>query len=133
VLFYAEAESPVFAQLVFSGRILPSEAAGFGGRIVTGIPLVPTWPRGPDVSVTQFSSSLGPAGLTYYRHVGGGLVPFKPRGIAVPGRCPRGGFPFFARVAFVDGSRATAKTSVACPRAAGARRARTQAGRRLRA
>lgn len=116
VLFYVEAEAPVSAELVFSGRILPSEVARFGGRIVTGIPLVSAWTNGPDISVTEFNSSLGPAGLTYYRHVGRSFVPFKPRGIGVPVRCPRGGFPFSARLAFADGSRVSAEASVPCPR-----------------
>jgi hypothetical protein len=116
VLFYAEALSPVVAELVFSGLVVPSEAKGFGGQIVTTIPLVPAWTAGPDVSITSFSSSIGPAGLTYLRRVRGEYVPYKPRGIGVPTRCPRGGFPFSARLAFADGSHASANTSVPCPR-----------------
>jgi len=117
VLFYVEAESPVSAELVFAGRVLSSESSRFGGRILTAIPLVPAWAGGPDVSVTSFSSSIGPAGLTYLHRVRGQFVPFKPRGIAVPTRCPRGGFPFSARLAFADGSHAATSTSVPCPRA----------------
>jgi hypothetical protein len=116
VLFYVEAKAPVAAQLVFSGRLLPSTTARFGGSLITPIPLVPAWPEGPDVAVTRFSSSIGPAGLTYFHHRRGQLVPFRPRGISVPTKCPRGGFPFSATLHFVDGWQVITKTSVRCPK-----------------
>ncbi len=115
VLFYAEGRAPVSAQLVFPGHLL-EDASPFSGRLDTSIPLIPTWPGGPDVAVTSMTSTIGPLGLTYYRHVGGEIVPFHPRGIAVPVHCPRGGFPFRADIAFLDGSHHTAKSAVPCPR-----------------
>jgi hypothetical protein len=115
VLFYAEGHSPVFAQLVFPGQVL-SDNAPFSGRLDTAIPLIPTWPGGPDVAVTQMTSTIGPLGLTYYRHAHGQIVPFHPRGIVVPKRCPRRGFPFRADIAFLDGTQQSATSSVPCPR-----------------
>jgi len=115
VLFYAEGRSPVSAQLVFPGQILDDNAP-FSGRLNTAIPLIPTWPGGADVAVTRLGSTIGPLGLTYYRRVGKKIVPFHPRGIAVPKRCPRGGFPFRVDIAFLDGSRADATSTVPCPR-----------------
>jgi hypothetical protein len=114
VLFYVEALTPVGAQFVFPGVILPASGR-YSGRLDTTIPLIPTWSDGPDVSVTSFSSTIGPRGLTYYRHVKGRFVPFHPRGIAVPARCPRGGFPFRAEFTFLDRTRATATSAVPCP------------------
>jgi len=116
ILFYLNANEPVSAQLVFPGQILPSLSPRFGGRLDMTIPLVPTWHSGPDVAVTSFSSTLGPRGLIYFKHVHGEIVPFRPQGISVPPRCPRGGFPFAASFAFLDGTRASASSSVACPR-----------------
>jgi hypothetical protein len=115
VLFYVEAETPVSAELVFSGRLLLSPSRRFSGHLDTSIPLVPAWQAGPDIAVTSFSSTLGPLGLTYYRHIHGRFVPFHPRGIGVPLRCPRGGFPFAARLTFLDGSHVTSHTAVPCP------------------
>ncbi|HEY2537844.1 MAG TPA: hypothetical protein VGI24_12805 [Solirubrobacteraceae bacterium] len=115
VLFYAEANTPVSAQLVFPGLVLLAPSARYGGRLDTAIPLIPTWIDGPDIAVTSFSSTLGPLGLTYYRHIHGKIVPFKPKGIAVPTRCPRGGFPFRADFTFLDGTRASTTSTVACP------------------
>lgn len=115
VLFYAEGQSPVFAQLVFPGHVLEDDPP-FSGRLDTAIPLIPTWPGGPDVAVTSMTSTIGPRGLTYFRHVGAKVVPFHPRGIAVPARCPRGGFPFRADITFMDGTHETATSAVRCPR-----------------
>jgi hypothetical protein len=114
VLFYAEGSAPVSAQLVFRGQVL-SDDAPFGGRIDTAIPLIPTWPGGPDVAVTSMTSTIGPLDLTYYRQVRGRTVPFHPLGIAVPKHCPRGGFPFRVDIAFLDGTRASATSTVPCP------------------
>jgi hypothetical protein len=115
VLFYAEGHSPVYAQLVFPGLVLEDKPP-FSGRLDTAIPLIPTWPGGPDVAITSMASTIGPRGLTYYRHTHGKLVPFHPRGIAVPKRCPRRGFPFRVDIVFMDGSRQTATSAVPCPR-----------------
>jgi hypothetical protein len=114
VLFYAEGHTPVSAQLVFPGQVL-SDSPPFSGRLDTAIPLIPSWPGGPDIAVTRMSSTIGPLGLTYYRHVHGEIVPFRPRGIAVPKRCPRGGFPFRADISFLDGSNESATSAVPCP------------------
>jgi hypothetical protein len=114
VLFYANGEFPVSAQLVFSGEVLADNGV-FGSQLATTVPLIPSVPGGPDVSIVDVNATIGPAGLTYYHHVHGRLRPFHPLGIGVPERCPRGGFPFSASFAFQDGSRASAATTVPCP------------------
>jgi hypothetical protein len=116
VLFYANGQTPVSAQLVFSGEVLPDSGA-FGTKLATMVPLIPSVPNGPDVSIVNVETTIGPSGLTYYRHVHGRLQPFHPLGIGVPERCPRGGFPFSASFVFQDGSTASASTTVPCPRA----------------
>jgi hypothetical protein len=115
LLFYVECEEPVSTELIFSGELRPSASPDFSSSVNTSVPLVPTWPGGPNVAVTSFSSTLGPRGLTYLRHVGGHYVPFHPKGISVPSRCPAGGFPFLATLSFLDGSRVTARHVVPCP------------------
>jgi hypothetical protein len=114
VLFYANGQFPVSAQLVFSGEVLPDKGL-FGSQLATSVPLIPSVPNGPDVSIVNVDATIGPAGLTYYHHVHGKLKPFHPLGIGVPERCPRGGFPFSASFAFQDGSTASAATTVPCP------------------
>ena len=114
VLFLAEGRAPVSAQLVFPGHLLEGTAP-FGDRLDTTIPLIPTWPGGPDVAVTRMSSTIGPLDLTYYRHVRGQVVAYHPRGIALPRHCPRGGFPFRADISFLDGAYSSATHIVPCP------------------
>lgn len=114
VLFYANGLFPVSAQLTFAGEVLP-DTGRFGSQLQTNVPLVTSVPGGPDVSIVNVQSTIGPAHLTYYKHVHGRRVAFHPRGVAVPERCPRGGFPFAASFTFQDGSATTASTTVPCP------------------
>jgi hypothetical protein len=114
VLFYANGLFPVYAQLAFSGEVLP-DTGPFGSQLATTVPLVTSVPGGPDVSIVSVASTIGPNRLTYYKHVHGRRVAFRPRGISVPERCPRGGFPFAAEFTFEDGSHTTASTTVPCP------------------
>jgi hypothetical protein len=115
VLFYVDGTTPVYGQYIFTGEVLPQSGI-FGSQLSTVVPLVPSVPDGPDVSIIRGSTSIGPNRLTYYRRVHGRRVAFHPRGIAVPERCPKGGFPFSAQFSFQDGSQAQASAVVPCPR-----------------
>jgi hypothetical protein len=114
VLFYANGQTPVYAQLVFRGELLPASGI-FGSQLTTVVPPIPSVPNGPDVSIISVQSTIGPSHLVYTKHVHGRLVHFHPIGIAVPERCPPGGFPFSAEFGFQDGSSTTAATTVPCP------------------
>lgn len=114
VLFYANGLYPVDAQIAFAGEVLP-DSGRYGSQLAATIPLVTSVPGGPDVSIVNVSTTIGPSHLTYYKHVHGRRVAFRPRGVSVPERCPRGGFPFAAAFSFLDGSATTATTTVPCP------------------
>jgi hypothetical protein len=115
LLFFANGASPVSTQIVFPGLILPAPTP-FGGRIHIKVPLVPSLPAAPDVALVQLRTTLGPRHITYHENVHGRWVSYHPQGILLPNSCPRGGFPFAATLAFLDGSHATAHTTVPCPR-----------------
>ncbi|MGA2162863.1 MAG: hypothetical protein ABSH36_00160 [Solirubrobacteraceae bacterium] len=115
LLFFAEGHSPVSAQIVFHGLVLPASGP-FGGDLDTTIPLVPTLPGAPNAALVQLRSTIGPLHLTYFEHSRGKYRPYHPRGIVLPLTCPRGGFRFSASFSFEDGSHAGAHTSVPCPR-----------------
>lgn len=121
ILFFAEGWTPVFADLVFPGQLL-EDSAPFGGQIDTQVPLVPSLPGGPNVSVVRFQSTFGPKNLIYEREVEGELVYFRPRGVTVPATCPAGGYPFAGDFSFEDGSEVTVHTSVPCAANARSRR-----------
>ncbi|HYM53826.1 MAG TPA: hypothetical protein VES97_00575 [Solirubrobacteraceae bacterium] len=115
LIFYVDGTSPVYAQLTLPALLLTASPP-FGGRVSIDLPLVPSVPEASDVALVELRGTLGPQHLTYYERVRGRLVPYRPKGIALPGNCPRGGFPFLAAFAFLDGTRATARSAVPCPR-----------------
>jgi hypothetical protein len=113
VLLYAEAVSPVSAQLLFPGVLLGSTKQSLS----TAVPLIPSLPGAPDVSMVRMSLNLGPEDLTYFKRVRGRTVGYRPEGIALPARCPRGGFRFGANLAFADGTSVNAYSTLPCPSA----------------
>lgn len=120
LMVYVDAKSPVFAQLVFPATVVPASLP-YGEGIDTEVPLVPTVPGGPNVAVTHFkmmigTTTAGPDHFVYFRSAHRRRVPYHPRGLLLPPACPRGGFPFQALFTFEDGSTATARTTVPCPR-----------------
>jgi len=114
LLFFANGETPLSAQIVFPGLLL-SAPAPFGGTLAIAVPTVPSVPGAPDVAVVRLRSTIGPQALTYYKHVHGHVVAYRPKGIVLPSRCPQGGFPFAASFRFADKTSATARAVVPCP------------------
>jgi hypothetical protein len=114
VLFYANGKTPVSAQLVFRGEVEPATGI-FGSQLTTAVPAIPSVPGGPNVAIISVKATIGPEGLTYYKHVHGKRVAFHPVGIGVPEHCPRGGFPFSAAFTFEDGSSTSTTAKVPCP------------------
>jgi hypothetical protein len=121
LLFYAEADTPVSAELVFHGIVLPADAP-FGGDLATSVPLVPTLPEAPDAILAKFATTLGPERITYWEYSQGRYIPYHPRGIQLPPRCPHGGFPFAAAFTFENGVHTRAHAVVPCPRSETRRR-----------
>jgi hypothetical protein len=114
VLFSAEGTTPVDTRIVFPGLLLPASAP-FGGVVSIGVPLVPTLPGAPYISVIRLHATIGPRNVTYYEQASGRTLAYQPRGILLPRDCPPRGFPFAARFSFLGGSVADASTAVRCP------------------
>ncbi len=114
VLFSAEGTTPVDTRIVFPGLLLPAPAP-FGGLVSIGVPLVPTLPEAPYISVIRLHATIGPEKVTYYEQAGGRTLAYRPKGILLPNSCPRRGFPFAAQFRFLDNSVASAQTAAPCP------------------
>src|ERR1700691_1305613 len=114
LLIYAETRSPVVGNFLFPSELLPT-AGIYGAQIHTRMPLIPTWVDGPPAVIVHMETTLGPSHLTYYRRQRGKRVAYTPEGLAVPERCPRGGFRFRATYHFYDGSVVSPTTHVPCP------------------
>ena len=130
LLFFAEGEYPVLANIFLTAVVAPATAP-YGGRLTIEPPLVPSLPGGPDVALVELNATLGARGITYTERAHGHTVRFHPRGILLPARCPRTGFAFAAHLRFQDQTTATAGTTVPCPRhEAPGRPSRTSRARR---
>jgi hypothetical protein len=112
--FFVNGETPLAAELVFPGRLLPARLP-YGGNLEIRVPLLESFPQGPYVSLVRLRSTIGPRGVTYYERLHGKFVPYQPPGITLPERCPRGGFPFALTFSFADGTTATTRERVPCP------------------
>lgn len=113
LLFSSEGTAPVDTRIVFAG-LLQRAAVPFGGLVDIGVPLVPTLPGAPYISVIHLRSTIGPLKILYYEQVDGRTLAYRPQGILLPSRCPRRGFPFAAQFTFEDKSVRTAHTTVPC-------------------
>lgn len=114
VLLYVQANAPVLAQLVLPAT-LSEDAAPYGERLLTSVPAIEVWPEGPELALRSIETTIGPLHLLYHRRVGSRTVSFRPQGVRIPARCPRGGFPFAALLSFAGGASTSAEYRVRCP------------------
>jgi hypothetical protein len=135
VLFNAEGVTPVSAQVVFPSTLQSAADEPRSLELDVQVPLVPSWPEGPDVSVTEFESTIGPRGLRYVARTRGKRIEYVPVGLSVPTSCQPPGFVFRGTFGFTDGSQTTTTGVVPCPhdrssRGTGRRRRHRVGGRR---
>jgi hypothetical protein len=113
--FYLEGASPLEAQLVFPGVLLPASRP-YGGDLQIKVPLLSIVPEGPDIALVKLRSTIGPLGVTYWQRIHGQFVPYRPNGIILPPSCPLRGFPFAVTFTFNDETKTTSRLRVHCPR-----------------
>ena len=121
LLFDAVGTTPLNTTAVFPGALLPASPP-YGGQVSIDVPLIPSVPGAPAVSIVRLRATLGPSGVTYFKPLEGRTIVYQPPGLLLPNSCPKGGFPFAAQFTFVDGSHASARTVEACPARASRRR-----------
>lgn len=114
LVFYVNGETPLVADLLFPGLLLPA-APPYGGDLAITVPLFESFTEGPDVALVKLRSTIGPLGVTYYERIHHEFVPYQPSGIILPSHCPSHGFPFAVTFAFADRSHTTSRATVACP------------------
>jgi type IV secretory pathway VirB2 component (pilin) len=115
-LLYFDGRKPVLAPLVLESQVVTPEGSS-DSILETPVQTILTAPEGPQATLVAMRTTLGPAGLRYFRREHGRRVPYRPEGIGLPAHCPRGGFRFAASFRFGDESQTRATATVPCPRA----------------
>jgi hypothetical protein len=100
-----EGLAPIAVRMVVAGTVAPAHAP-YGEQVAMSIPPIPTVPLAPDASLADLSLTIGAARSSRTS---------SHASVVVPGRCPRGGFPFAAEFTYADGSSGRAATTVPCP------------------
>ncbi len=114
VLVYASAIAPVPVELVVVARQVPA-VKPYGIGFSVEVPLISTLPGASYASVESVFATLGATNVAYYKTVKGKRRLVHLKGILVPGRCPRGGFPSKGIITFADGSTLTVNPTIPCP------------------
>ncbi len=93
LIFYANAPSPISAQVYVGGTIHPASGP-YAYEFESEIPLVESVPGAAAVSTEAIDLKVG---ASYKKH--GKTVSY----ITLPNKCPKGGFPLKAEVKFESG------------------------------
>lgn len=104
--------SPLGVRLLYGGELRPAPAP-FGEALSVRFPAIPDIPADSRFALVGVRLEIGSRAVVYRDEAG---RRYRPEGIALPVRCPAGGFRFAADVRFQDGSSTPAATTVPCPR-----------------
>jgi hypothetical protein len=114
VLLYLNAVTPVSVQLVFKAPVVP-EPKPYGLGFSFTIPPIQTLPGASDASLGSAQLTIGAPNAAYYEKVHGKRKLVHVKGLIVPKRCPKGGFPVQTSFSFEDGSTVVSKSTIRCP------------------
>jgi hypothetical protein len=105
--FYANAASPISAQLLVAKGNFVSAPAPYGLEFSTEVQLVQSVPGAPPVSTESFTLKVGAAYKKGKKTISYGTIPKK---------CPKGGFPVKTEITFETGETSMAAYKVPCPK-----------------
>jgi hypothetical protein len=112
---YVVPRHPVRAQLVYGGQLFAAPRP-FGVGLSIDVPPVPRNPLHAPIALTGMRLGVGADDVVYRRRAHGKIVKYRPGGVPLPARCPRGGFRFRALLRFADDHRVTTDALAGCPR-----------------
>lgn len=114
LLIYASALAPATLEFVLVAKEIPAPKP-YGLGLSVEVPPIATFPGAPDASIESAFVTVGGPHVAYYERVHGHKTLVSLRGLVVPKRCPRGGFPTEGKVDFADGSALTVTPTIPCP------------------
>jgi hypothetical protein len=107
LFFYANAASPISAQLIAAKGHFVTAAPPFGPELVTTVAIIDSVPGAPPVSTTSINIKVGAAYKKGKKVVSYGTIPKT---------CPKGGFPVKSELSFASGEKVTVETKAPCPK-----------------
>jgi hypothetical protein len=105
--FYANAASPISAQLLVAKGNFSSSSAPYGVKFTSTVQLVDSVPGAPPVSTESINLKVGAA----YKK-GKKTVSY----LTLPNKCPKGGFPLKSEITFATGEVSSAEYKAPCPK-----------------
>jgi hypothetical protein len=105
--FYANAASPISAQLLVASGHYINSSAPYGPELTTEVQLVQSVPGAPPVSTESINIKVGAAYKQGKKTISYGSLPKK---------CPKGGFPVKSEIGFASGETVTAEYKAPCPK-----------------
>ncbi len=111
LVVFVDGVNPLGYKLAYSGSAAEAPAP-FGGQLAVTLPPIPALPDDATYALTRLRLTIGDRRILYDDHG----RRYRPGGIELPARCPRGGFRFRAELGFQDGSRARQDAWARCPR-----------------
>lgn len=114
LLAFLNAVSPVSVQLVLTAQVV-NEPKPYGLGFTFKVPIIETLPGASPASAESIYITLGAPNAAYFEMVGGKRKLVHVKGIIVPKKCPKGGFPYETQIAFQDGTTNTVKGTIPCP------------------
>ncbi|MDW5592977.1 hypothetical protein VSS74_01420 [Conexibacter stalactiti] len=104
--------NPIGARLVYAGELIPARPP-WGGTLQLALPpLPPRW--GAEITLADVDLSIGASTIVYRDPVTGRR--YRPEGVQIPSRCPRGGFRVQTTLTFADGLSDRISVAIRCPR-----------------
>jgi len=105
--FYANAASPISAQLLVAKGSFTNSAPPYGPELSTEVQLVQSVPGAPPVSTESINIKVGAAYKKGKKTISYGSLPSK---------CPKGGFPIKSEITFATGETVTSLYKAPCPK-----------------
>jgi hypothetical protein len=105
--FYANAASPISAQLLVAKGSFSAASPPYGVKLTTAVQLVESVPGAPPVSTESINIKVGAAYKKGKKTISYGTLPKK---------CPKGGFPVKSEITFATGEVSTAEYKAPCPK-----------------
>lgn len=106
--------SPVSIEIYLTALVFQARAP-YGLGFSVEVPLIKVLPEASDASATSSFIDLGAHGASYRRRLHGREQTVPVKGIVLPRRCPRGGWPVASRFSFQDGETVMATRTIRCP------------------